>query len=52
MELIFVYLFSELALVTHKPRAATVCAVEKTRVAGKRQGHHIKLLNDSIEDLA
>lgn len=25
--------FGELALVTHKPRAATVCAVEKTRVA-------------------
>ena len=29
-------MLSELALVTHKPRAATVYAVVKTRVAGKK----------------
>ena len=29
------HIFSELALVTHKPRAATVYAIGKTKVAGK-----------------
>lgn len=40
-------MISELALVTHKPRAATAYSVGKTKCAGKRES--VKILNKKGE---